>query len=248
MSDAPLVPPDWNLPEVLRERLGDKPGRQRAMMEDGHLLLVLHAPPQADDDERRGRLFWRSANGEWRSSALGDGGQALERHLSEYAEVLEHYDRLEEEANSADDYFSVVAPLAPLQRAARNMHAALQDARQLCPASRSLINFRDRAYELDRRAELIYQGAKNGLDFAVAKKSEELAQSGHRMAVSAHRLNLLAALFFPAATLSAIFGVNFKHGWEDKMAPIPFFTVMGVSVVCGMLLMLVITLRRGPRY
>jgi hypothetical protein len=127
------------------------------------------------------------------------------------------------------------------------MHAALQDARQLCPASRSLINYRDRAYDLERMAELIYQGAKNGLDFAVAKRSEELAKSGHRMAVSAHRLNLLAALFFPAATLAAIFGVNFKHGWEEKSAPLPFLIVMGTGVGLGLLLMLAVILGRGPR-
>ena len=245
MSSLPLVPPDWELPEELRLRLGDTAGRQRAMMSEGHLLLVLHAPPKADDDERQGRLFWRLPDGSWRSSDFGPGVKALGTHLNEFAEVLEGFDRLEETASTADEYFAVARPLAPLQRTTRNMYAALQEARQLCSASRSLINYRDRAYDLDRMAELIYQGAKNGLDFAVAKRSEELAKDSHRMAISAHRLNLLVALFFPVATLSSIFGVNFRHGWEEKSAPLPFLIVMGAGIACGMLLMLMVTLGRG---
>ena len=159
-SAPPLVPPDWSLPAELRERLGDQVGRQRAMVAEGHLLLALHAPPQPHEDERRGRLFWRDAAGKWRSTQPGIGSQALENHLGEFSEVLERYDRLEEAAGTADEYFAVVEALAPLHRSARNMHSALQDARQLCPGSRSLINYRDRAYELERMAELIYQGAK----------------------------------------------------------------------------------------
>ena len=48
-----IIPPTWNLPEAIRVRLGQSTyGRQRAIVEEGHLLLVLHKPPGPDD---RGR-------------------------------------------------------------------------------------------------------------------------------------------------------------------------------------------------
>ena len=61
---------------------------------------------------------------------------------------------------------------------------------------------------------LLYNEARNSLDFSIARRGEEQARSSHRMAVSAHRLNLLAAFFFPIATLTALFGVNLRHGLE----------------------------------
>jgi hypothetical protein len=47
--DSNLLPPDWDVPAKIRARLGTTAGRQRLIQEDGHLLLVLHAPPGADD-------------------------------------------------------------------------------------------------------------------------------------------------------------------------------------------------------
>ena len=58
-----VVPPVWEIPQVIRARLGDQVGRQRAMFHEGHLLLVLHAPaapaiivPDRPDDFTRLRL------------------------------------------------------------------------------------------------------------------------------------------------------------------------------------------------
>lgn len=42
MNSCPLIPADWELPTVLRIRLGHGPGRQRVLEADDHLLLVLH--------------------------------------------------------------------------------------------------------------------------------------------------------------------------------------------------------------
>jgi len=53
------------VPDVFRRRLGEQSGRQRAMQHDGHLLLVLHAPPSPDSAERHGHVFWRDADGKW---------------------------------------------------------------------------------------------------------------------------------------------------------------------------------------
>lgn len=50
-----IIPPTWNLPETIRNRLGASTyGRQRAMLEDGHLLVILHKPPGPDDAKREG--------------------------------------------------------------------------------------------------------------------------------------------------------------------------------------------------
>jgi Mg2+ and Co2+ transporter CorA len=206
------------------------------MFHDGHLLLVLHAPPKPEDDERHGRYFWRKPDGTWSSTELGSGPGALARHLAEYADRIEQLDEQEELAHTAHANFAVIDALVPLQRAAKHLHHVLQEARTHCPEDRDLINFRDQAYELERRAELMHQAAKNSLEFAIAKRSEEQAAAGHAMTIAAHRLNILAAFFFPLATLSAVFGVNLIHGWEDAPGPVPFLVLTGVGLVCGAIL------------
>ena len=68
------LPEAWAVPEEFRDRLGTHVGRQRMMCEDDQVLLVLHAPPKPDEDERYGRFFWRKADGTWVSDQLGEGG------------------------------------------------------------------------------------------------------------------------------------------------------------------------------
>lgn len=106
----------------------------------------------------------------------------------------------------------------------------------MCPNDRDLILCRDRAYDIERAAELLYNEAKNALDFAIARRSEEQAAHSLRMALSAHRLNLLVAFFFPIATLSAVFGVNLAHGYEQQFAPLPFLGVLLLGLGSGLLL------------
>ena len=237
-----ILPAGWQVPEIFRSRLGENAGRQRAMQSDGHLLLVLHEPPEPGETERRGRYFWREPNGNWKSNSLGSGILAIKKHVAEYAERLEPLDDQLQTAASSDEYFHVLQSLGPLYRAARNMHAALQQAREMIPADRDLIVLRDQAGELERSAELLQSDARHGLDFMVARKSEEQAQRGYEMAVSAHRLNLLAAIFFPIATLSAIFGMNLDHGLPLQ-SPIAFWIVLVFGLVGGMFLTLLIASR-----
>jgi hypothetical protein len=241
MQSKSLLPPLWDVPQIFRQRLGAAVGRQRVMQADGHLLLVLHAPPTPEEDHRVGRFIWRKPDGTWTCNDLGTGANVVGKHLAQYADLIDKFDRQEETAATADEYFAVLEGLAPLQRAARNLHAVLQEARQLVPADRDLINYRDQAYEIERRAELTYNGAKAALDFAVAKQAEQQAASARRMAVSAHRLNLLAAFFFPLATLSALFGVNIRHGLEVVQPPIVFLVFVGLALLVGIALMRFVT-------
>jgi hypothetical protein len=119
------------------------------------------------------------------------------------------------------------------------LYETLQQARETIKDDRQLIVARDQAYELTRRADLLYDDAKNALDFAVAWQAEQQAESAHQMTVATHRLNMLVAFFFPIATLSAIFGVEMNHGlrtWDERSGPMPFLAVMFIGLICGVLL------------
>ncbi len=235
-----LLPATWDVPQIFRDRLGATVGRQRTMSAEGHLLLVLHLPPKPNDAERQGRFLWRKPDGSWFSNDLGSGAQAVTRHLDEYSKAVEACERGEEQAQSAEDYFLVLEQLAPISRSTRNLHSVLQEARQLFPTDRNLINFRDRSYEIERTAELLQAETRNSWDLLMARKADETAQASQRMAASAHRLNLLAAFFFPTAVLSGIFGVNLVHGWESHSSPTPFWGFVAVSILSGFVLMLFI--------
>lgn len=237
-----VLPAAWKVPEVFRARLGEAAGKQRAMESAGHVLLVLHEPPVAGETERRGRFFWREPDGGWKSSSLGAGVQALKKHVAEYAERVETLEDQLLQAQASEDYFRVLQSIAPLCRAGRNMHAALQQAREMAPADRELIALRDQAGEIERAAELLQNDAKHGLDFLIARKTEEQAERGYQMAVSAHRLNLLAAIFFPLATLSAIFGMNLEHGMPQHSHGV-FWAVLAIGLVSGVFLTMLIAAR-----
>jgi Mg2+ and Co2+ transporter CorA len=239
-----LLPGAWQIPTVFRERMGSQVGRQRAMIADGHLLLVLHAPPKPDETRRIGRFFWRSPDGNWTSNEFGTGINAINSHLDEYQEIISKLDAQAERAATAQDLFDVLDRIAPVYRASRNLYTVLQEARKSCPEYREIINLRDRAYDTEREAELLYNGTKNALDFAVAKRAEEQAAASHRMAVSAHRLNVLVAFFFPIATLSGIFGVNLRTGLENAAPPLTFLVVISLGLICGGVLTIVVTRNR----
>ena len=112
MAPAPLLPLTWNVPELFRQRLGTTVGKQRTMAADGHLLLVVHLPPAVDERSRRGRLLWRDPAGNWRGSDTGSGIVAVRKHLEQYSELLDTYDKAEEVAVKADDYLPILEGIA----------------------------------------------------------------------------------------------------------------------------------------
>jgi hypothetical protein len=242
-----ILPPTWEVPTAIRERLGDKVGRQRAMAADGHLLLVLHRPPKAGDNERYGRFFWRKPDGSWLSNDLGQGPAAIAKHLAEYSDLVEKLDRQEESASTVTEMFNIIDAMSPIHRSTRNLHAALQEARTYVAGDRDLINFRDRAYEIERAAELLLAEVQTALDYSLAKKSEEQTAAAHQMALASHRLNLLAAFFFPIVTLCSIFGVSLNHGLEHIIpAPYAFLAVIGVGLLMGFILSSVLAAAMAP--
>src|SRR5262245_51668300 len=129
---AKLLPHTWTVPERFRARLGAQAGRQRAMLHEGHLLLVLHDLPGADETARRASFYWRAPDGAWKSAgAASKGGiAALRTHVEVFSAAAHALEERVEKALRAAEYFAVLQEVAPLLRAARNMHKALQEARE----------------------------------------------------------------------------------------------------------------------
>jgi Mg2+ and Co2+ transporter CorA len=167
----------------------------------------------------------------------------LRAHLAEYADRIDKLEDQLQAAAGADDYFSLLQAIAPLHRTVRNLHAALQQAREMAPDDRDLITLRDQSGDLERAAELLHGDAKNGLDYTIARQTEEQTRRSYEMAVAAHRLNLLAAVFFPIATLTSIFGMNLVHPLAQFPAELAFWGVVGVGLFSGLILTLAIANR-----
>jgi hypothetical protein len=244
VKKTPMLPLTWEVPKVFRDRLGSTVGKQRLMTADGHLLLVLHAPPAPGQDEREGRFFWRKPDGTWLSDQLGGGPVAVMKHLEEYDRLIDELEEQEQHAKIARDYFEVMAKLAPLHRAVSNLFSVLQEARKQCPEAREIIDLRDRAYDIQRSAELLAVACKNSLDFQMARQAEAQAASSQRMALASHRLNVLAAFFFPLATIAGLFGMEIHSGLERLPEPYTFYAIVLIGLAIGALLTCLLLLRR----
>lgn len=233
MSTTPL-PPNWNVPQKFRDRLGTHAGRQRAMVEDGHLLLILHAPPDPQDpDKRDGRLFWRDGAGGWRATGGGSSVGALRRHLDSYGEAIDKLEALVQASSGAADLFQAVRAATPLVHAARNQHRALQAAREGISADKDLISLRDLAYDLERAAELLLQHARDALDFTIARRAEEQAAQGEHMVAASHRLNMLAAMFLPITALGSLLSMGIDNGLSRLPAPLTFWVIASLALAVG---------------
>ncbi|HEY1083409.1 MAG TPA: hypothetical protein VGE29_14165, partial [Prosthecobacter sp.] len=191
--ETSLLPKLWAVPDSIRNRLGREPGPQRAMFEDGHLLLILHQLPGPDEHQRKAALFWRNPEGEWKTNLQGTGIGALNDHMRSYDSKLTELEEAENKANTATEYHTVLEKLAPVLRSSRGLHRAMQQARESVKTERELINMRDQAAAIERNAELLLQDAQFGLNFTVARQAEAQAATARQMASAAHRLNLLAA-------------------------------------------------------
>ena len=234
IPESTVLPKLWTLPEAIRNRLGRDAGPQRAMFEEDHLLLILHQIPEPDEHTRKAALFWRSPAGEWRSNLGGAGLNPLLERLKAYDERLTQLETAENRAATAAEYHSVLEQLAPVVRSSRGLHRALQQARDLVKTEHALINFRDQAAAAERNAELLMQDAQFGLNFTVAKQAEAQAATAKQMAVTAHRLNLLAAVFLPVTALASVFGMEIHSSLRDT--PVNFWLICSLGMLIGVLL------------
>lgn len=228
-----IIPHNWEIPESIKQRVGAHTyGRQRAIVEEGHLLLILHKKPEPEQDEREGALFWRSPGGQWKTSLGGKSAQALKDFIQEY---IHEHDQLEKEydaARTAKDFFSLMDSVIPLKRATAHLSQAIQSAREQLKGYTDIIEVRDIAYEVERRFDILWQDAKNAVDFRIAQESEEQADLSKEALLASHKLNLLAALFFPLTALTSVFGMNIASGLDDAGA-VMFWAIFAVGGATG---------------
>ncbi|MGF1494548.1 MAG: CorA family divalent cation transporter [Microcoleaceae cyanobacterium] len=227
------LPSTWAIPDTIRDRFGQRsPGEQRAMLAEGHLVLILHKVPQSGDRQRVGAFFWRRPDGRWEAGKGGVGIQLLNKHIKEYSIAEEKLNHSYQAAKISEDYFEILETITPLQRATKNLYATLQAAREAVPDDRDIIDLRDWAGEIERSLDLLYQNTKNALEFEIAKKSEEQTRLSLASVRATHRLNLLAAIFFPLTAISCAFGMNLTNGLEGRSANL-FWFVLLLGIVSG---------------
>lgn len=241
MEKFSYIPKTWDLPVAIRKRLGEAVGRQRLMDEDGHMLLLLHQVPRAEDDEvRTAVVFWRNPAGEWKSSPVAGGLGGLEAHLASYRAAIHELDEGVESAKSPRDFFEIMRRMHPLQRSSRNLLEAMQATRQALPDDSRIITLRDQAADLERGIELVAADARAGMDFTLAESANQQAISSEAANQEARRLNRLAAFFFPLATLVAVFGMNPpEHVYRSSS----FWAVLGAGILLGLIVFLLVSVR-----
>jgi hypothetical protein len=244
---ASLLPTTWEVPAEFRSRLGERAGRQRIMVADGHLLIILYKPPQPGEPERDAVFFWRNPKGELRSTERGSGIGALTAHFESWRETVDRFDDQMDGTPTARKFFSVVQNTSPLLRTIRNTHRAMQEAREAFSEDRSILIARDTAGDLERAIDLLHSDAQHGMEFMIAKQGEEQAQRSHQLVVTGHRLNLLVALFLPLTAIGSVFGMNLLHGFEEWKAPWMFWIILVGALVTGLLLLSALALNRNPK-
>ena len=156
---------------------------------------------------------------------MGQGINALQRHISEYNDHVLKLENDEHQATTAYDYHRIRHEIAPIDRAAHNMAATLSRAFELCPQDAGLLACRNLATTVERTSELLKDDATFGLEYAMAKQAESQANASHR-------LNIIAATFFPILAFASIFGMNLDHGLEHLYSPWLFWglLVFGISL------------------
>lgn len=230
---APLIPHNWQLPDYFRGRLGSNIGRQRAMQWEKQILLVTHQLPKPDDRTRVGQLFWRDDQGKWLCSNGMAGPAALEKLISQYQHALDQFEQQSNQVNSSREYLTILEALGPIDRAARGLYETLQQAREANADAREIIDWRDKIEEMMLELDQLYADVKTAMEVALIRGAEQQAELTRRVEHSAHRLNILAALFFPLATMGSVLGTTLTEGWSWSQGSLPFGTFLVVGALCG---------------
>jgi hypothetical protein len=228
-----LLPSTWAVPEIFRARLGVKAGRPRTMVHGGHVLVIVYAAPAPGDVEPKPAFFWRTPTGEWKAAGEARGTfKALKELVDAYAKRAEGLEARVATATTAKAYFEALRELGPLRRAAGGLHKALQEAREAC-TDPDVISLRDKAGEAERVSDLLYDDARNGLDFMVAERGEEQAARAHAIEQSSHQLNRLASIFLPVSAICAVFAMKFPSGLESIQSPALFWGLVVAAFALG---------------
>jgi len=224
----------WTLPNAIERRLGDSSyGRQRAIFEAGHLLLILHAPPGPDDSTRDFRVFLRTPDGKYQYNGVVEGEQHLRRLLADYRARCDKLEEAYQDAHTPEELFEIIESVSPVKRSAGNLRDALQEARDYVPDDPLLIAMRDEGYEVARNLEILLGDVRGALDFRIARNTEMQVARATDMATSQHKLNILAAITFPSMAIATVLGMNLRHGFENA-SPFVFYLVFAAGLGVGL--------------
>ena len=225
----------WRIPIEIRRRLSGRVGRQRAIAFEEHLLIVLHPVPNRAAPRQPGVYFWRSPEGEWCYSEQGAGFTSLEELVQQYEDTVLSLEHSLESATTTKEYFEILDQIGPIHRAARNLHETLGHAREQTIAYEQRAQLQplcDQASEIEHSAETLQVDVQNAIQYETARQTELQAGFSRAQSRAAHRLNILAAIFLPLATLSSAFGMNLTSGIEN-LTPALFWLVMLLGVTVG---------------
>jgi hypothetical protein len=243
MAGRTLLPHTWDVPEAIRNRFGERAGRQRLMLHEQHAVLILHQPPKADERTRNAVIYWRNPAGEWRATAGGKGLPALQELVQTYTKTIGALDERLTKATTAEEYYRVFTEVVPLCRAAHHLHHVLQQLREAFPDDSRLITLRDDAYDAEREADLLLEEARHAMDYAIARRSEDEARHSLSLATASHRLNVLAALFLPITALASIFGMSLNSGLEGRYEVVAFWAIVAAGFVLGVITTMAVLVR-----
>ena len=175
-------------------------------VEGGHLLLVLHAPPERDHDKRQGRFFWRQPDGTWSATNSVQASALCSNILMNTIRFLINWRNRKSKRSVQRTTSRSMITLHSITKGFGEPTPSCMMRKQ-CPDFRELIDVRDRAYTIERTAELLASGCKNGLDFQMAKQAEQLISShpdGNRLSPAQSTCRFLST----SGDLSGLFGVN----------------------------------------
>lgn len=201
------LPEHYEIERELREQLGGRAGHQRCVVGVEELLLILHEVPVAGIPEREAVFFWRRRDGRWLQPG-GPGLDEMEALLDRYTEAIDKNEEELETTESTEKVFGILRHAGPLARSTRHMVQALEQALVQEPEDREIRDFRDRAKELERAAELLQNDARETLIYWQAEASEEHAKASERLGRILFKLNLLTGFFLPLVAFGSLFGMN----------------------------------------
>lgn len=227
---------DWELPPEMQQRLGGSSyGAQRVIHEQGNLMVILHEPPAGTASERKAAVFLRKPDGTWLHKGNNPGERPLAKLVENYRATLAAFEVRHEAADSSEALFQILGPLIPLSRAASNMQATLQAAREAVPEDSMITDLRDRAVEIARGLELLLADTRMSLDYRLAHAAEQQARAANEVSRAQHKLNTIAALTFPLMAIGAAFGMNLHSGVENLPGWV-YWAIFGAGLFMGVLL------------
>jgi hypothetical protein len=209
VTEVLKLPDHFRIEPELREQLSNRPGHQRCVEGAGELLLVVHEVPQPKVPERKALFFWKRHDSTW-MQASGVGLSDLGALLDRFAAAIDSHEENVDEADTAEEIFGILRHAGPLVRSSRNLVQALEQVLTIDADDHEIRDYRDRAREIERAADLLNADARLALEFWRAERSEEQALAGARLNRIAFRLNLLAGFFLPLVALGGLFGMNVK--------------------------------------